>query len=51
MKGIRPATSLGIAGTFIGDKAFADCYQVPYKQAMGDCWWQVCAHVCVRVWM
>ena len=22
-------------------KAFAECYQVPYKKAMADCWWQV----------
>lgn len=39
--GIRPASSLGIAGTFIGDQAFSDCYQIPYKQVMEDCWWQV----------
>jgi len=37
---VLPTLSLGIAGPFIGDKAFADAYQEPYRVASKGTWWQ-----------
>lgn len=36
-----PATMLGLAGPFIGDRAFTDAYQRELKTLTGDRWWQV----------
>ena len=35
-----PTLSLGIAGPFIGDRAFADAYQEPFRLASEGTWWQ-----------
>ena len=40
VQGVLPTLSLGIAGPFIGDKAFADAYQEPYRVASKGTWWQ-----------
>lgn len=40
VKGVVPEMSLGIAGPFIGNKAFNDAYQEPFFQVMNGTWWQ-----------
>lgn len=39
--GIVPDVVLGLAGPFIGDEVFTATYQIPFKNLLGDRWWQV----------